>query len=353
MLKVGVIGCGYWGPNLVRNFYKQPNVKLVAVADKDPTKLGFVVANYPTVKIYDDASFLTTDPEIDAIVIATPVATHFPLALAALEGGKHVFVEKPLAPTVAECDVLIEEADRRNLTLYTDHVFVHTAAVRKIRELIDNGDIGDLYYFDSTRINLGLFQSDVNVMWDLAVHDLSILNYLTPQRPVAVSAIAHQHMAGCQEYMAVINLFYETAFAAHINVNWMSPVKVRKTLIGGSRKMIVYDDIEPSQKVMVYEKGVDAENSSAASNAVRISYRTGDVWGPKIGPEEALDRSAAHFVDCVLNRKTPITDGRNGRDVVRVLEAAMASAANGGRRIDLVKQPLKARHGPSRTRRAG
>ena len=353
MLKVGVIGCGYWGPNLIRNFYKQHNVKLVAVADKDPTRLGFVVNNYPTVKIYDDATFLTTDPEIEAVVIATPVATHFPLALAALEAGKHVFVEKPLAPTVAECDVLIAEADKRNLTLYTDHVFVHTTAVRKIRELIDRGDIGDLYYFDSTRINLGLFQSDVNVMWDLAVHDLSILNYLTPQRPVAVSAIAHQHMPGCQEYMAVINLFYESAFAAHISVNWMSPVKVRKTLIGGSKKMIVYDDIEPSQKVMVYEKGVDTENTPAASNKVRISYRTGDVWGPKIDPDEALDRSAAHFVDCVLTGKTPITDGRNGRDVVRVLEAAMTSVASGGKRIDLVKQPLKARETSTATRRAG
>jgi len=335
MLKVGVIGCGYWGPNLIRNFYKQPDVELAVVADVDASRLGFVHDNYPTVATVTDGMEIIGDPAIDAVVIATPVAAHFSLALKALQAGKHVFVEKPLATSVVECDRLIEEAAARGLVLYTDHVFVHTGAVRKIKQLIDEGAIGDPYYYDSARINLGLFQRDVNVIWDLAVHDLSILDYIMPQRPKAVSATLHQHVPGAQPNMAAITLFYETSFVAHITVNWMSPVKVRRTLIGGSRQMIVYDDIEPSQKVMVYEKGVDLFNPGSGDEDIRISYRAGDVWGPKLEGREALDRSAAHFIDCIRTGAQPITDGHSGREVVRMMEGAMVSARMDGQRIEL------------------
>jgi predicted dehydrogenase len=335
MLKVGVIGCGYWGPNLIRNFYRQPDVELVAVADFDDARLNFVRDNYPVVGTVHDAADIIGNPEIDAVVIATPVASHYPLALLALEAGKHVFVEKPLATSVVECDRLIAVAVARGLVLYTDHVFVHTGAVRKIRQLIDAGTIGDLYYYDSARINLGLFQKDVNVIWDLAVHDLSILNYITPQRPTAVSATVHQHVPGAQANMAAITLFYDSSFVAHLTVNWMSPVKVRRTLIGGSRQMIVYDDVEPSQKIMVYEKGIDLHTPNDGGEDIRISYRAGDVWGPKLEGGEALDRSAAHFIDCVQTGKTPVTDGRSGRDVVRMMEGAMISARTEGARVEL------------------
>lgn len=337
---VGVIGYGYWGPNLVRNFANSELSRVVGVSDLDPAKLAVSKRLHPEIVTTSNFQDLLQNPQIDAVAIATPVHTHYGLALAALKAGKHVFVEKPLAPTSDQVRRLIEEADRRNLTLMVDHTFLYTPAVQKIRELLLDSALGDIYYYDSIRSSLGLFQSDVNVVWDLAVHDISIIQHILNVEPIAVSATGSSHVAGSPENMAHITLFFQSSCVAHVSVNWLSPIKVRQTFIGGSRKMIVYDDVEPTEKIKVYDKGITLNGSPDKAHQLRIGYRAGDMWAPHISAKEALQTEVEHFVDCLRNGKTPISSGVSGLRVVEILEAASRSIAEQGRPVRL-GQPLR------------
>ena len=337
MIGVGVIGYGYWGPNLVRNFYETPGAQVIAVSDLRPDRLKLVKDRYPTVNVTNSHQALIEDPKVEAVVIATPVATHFELALAALQAGKHVLVEKPLASSAQQVLRLIDAAEKARRTIMVEHTFVYTSAVRKIRELVDDGTVGDLYYFDSTRVNLGLFQYDVNVLWDLAVHDLSILEYVASQKPVAVSATGLAHVPGRSENVAFLTLFFDGPLIAHVHVNWLSPLKVRRTLVGGSKKMIVYDDMEQSEKIKVYDKGITLKESANRENVydVMVGYRMGDMWAPNLDVTEALKVEAAHFVKCLANGEKPITDAEAGLRVVEILEAASESLRRRGEPIAL------------------
>lgn len=338
MIGVGVIGFGYWGPNLVRNFHDMPDSRVLAVSDLRMDRLALAASRYPGIGIMQNPTDLIRLSAVDAVVIATPVSTHFELAMEALRAGKHVLVEKPLAMTGEQSWQLIEEAEKRRLVLMVDHTFVYTGSVRKMKELIEAGDIGDLYYYDSVRVNLGLFQHDVNVLWDLAVHDLSIMEHLLPAKPRAVSATGITHFPGQPDNIAYLTLFYDSSLLAHVHVNWLAPVKVRRTLIGGSRKMIMYDDVEPSEKVKVYDKGVTRQPQSKYSEKVYqmlVGYRAGDMWAPQLDNTEALRHEARHFLDCIQQSKTPITSGQAGARVVEILEAATLSLAQRGTPIEL------------------
>src|SRR6476646_4034150 len=333
MVRIGVIGYGYWGPNLVRNFAEVPDTQVLAVADMNSARLQVASRRYPGVQAVVDYRDLLKNPDIDAVAISTPVSTHFPLAMEALQAGKHVLVEKPMTADTEQAQRLIDEAARRKLVLMVDHTFVYTGAVRKIRELINEGTLGDVYYYDSTRVNLGLFQHDVNVIWDLAVHDLSIMDYILPEVPVEVSATGIGHVAGAGEDAAYVSLFYSGSIIAHVNVNWLSPVKIRRTLIGGSKSMIVYDDIENSEKVKIYDKGVIVKNGPESLYKLLVSYRSGDMSAPKLDTTEALHLEAQHFAQCIQNGTTPITDGHAGLRVVSVLEAATRSIKQRGKSV--------------------
>jgi predicted dehydrogenase len=338
MISVGVIGYGYWGPNLARNAAEAKGTRLAAISDMSAPALARAEKRHPGVKLYANWKDLIADPGIDAVLIATPVSTHFALAHAALQAGKHVLVEKPMARTAAECRLLIAEAAKRNLVLMVDHTFVYTPAVMKIQELIAGGSLGDIYYYDSTRVNLGLFQSDVNVMWDLAVHDFSILEYLIKQRPSAISASGSRHIPGRPENIAHVTLFYDTGTVAHLNVNWLAPAKIRQTLIGGSKKMIVYNDLEPSEKIKVYDRGVDVmAQGNESQEQLRVSYRLGDMWAPQLSVREALLTEIEHFTDCITNGAQPITSGESGLGVVEMLEAATLSLQQRGTPIELTE----------------
>lgn len=334
-VRIGVAGYGYWGPNLVRNFSLLEHAEVVAVSDLDPKKQKLAKATFPAVRTTADAAELYKDPEIDAVAIATPISTHFPFAKTALEAGKHVLVEKPMTQTVEEARTLIDIAERNGLTLMVGHTFLYTGAVRKMRELIEKGEVGDLYYFDSVRFNLGLLQHDVNVIWDLAPHDLSILLYLIDERPSAVQAIAHRHVGQKQEEIATLTLLYKSGFHSTISLSWISPVKLRRTLLAGSKKMIMFDDIEPSEKVRVYDKGVSITAPGQEVTAFNPIYRAGDVLIPALDRTEALRKQTAHFVDSIRDKTPPLTDGRNGLAVVALLEAAQKSIAQKGAFIDL------------------
>lgn len=335
MIRVGVIGYGYWGPNLVRNFAEVSGSRIVAVSDLRPERLALVENRYPTVKATTDYRELLADPGIDAIAIVTPVSTHFELAMQALRAGKHVLVEKPLAATSEQAVRLIEEADRQSRVLMVDHTFVYTGAVRKIRELLKRNDLGDLYYYDSARINLGLFQHDVNVIWDLAVHDVSIMDYLLSSEPCGISATGVSHVPGEPENIAYITIFFPNNLIAHIYVNWLAPVKIRRTIIGGSQKMIIYDDLEPSEKVRVYDKGIIVDNNQESVYQMLIGYRTGDMWAPQLDVTEALHTAVTHFIRCIEDGQRPITDGAAGLRVVQLLEAASRSMAARGRPVEV------------------
>ena len=337
LIGIGVIGCGYWGPNLVRNFTNSEVAWVVGVSDLDSKKLAAIGRLYPGVETTVEFHDLLRNPEIDAIAIATPVHTHYELALAALRAGKHVLVEKPLAQTARQILHLIEEAARRRLTLMVDHTFLYTPAVQKIRQLIAEEALGDIYYYNSIRASLGLFQSDVNVIWDLAVHDISIIDYIFDEAPIAVSATGACHIAGTPENMAHISLFFESSCVAHISVNWLSPVKVRQTFVGGSRKMIMYDDLEPTEKIKIYDKGITINNSVEKAHQLRIGYRAGDMWAPHLTAKEALQTEAEHFVDCLQNGISPISNGTTGLHVVEILEAASRSIVDQGRPVSLKK----------------
>jgi len=335
MIKVGVIGYGYWGPNLVRNFMEAPDSTVVAVCDLRTARLAQLRVRYPTIHTVSDAAVLFNDTSLDAIVIATPVSSHFELAMAALHADKHVLVEKPLAANSEQSIELIEEAARRQRVLMVDHTFVYTAAVRKIRELITSNALGDIYYYDAVRVNLGLFQHDVNVIWDLAIHDLSIMDYVLPQKATAVSATGISHIPGQPENVAYITLFFDSPQIAHVHVNWLTPVKVRHTLIGGSDKMILYDDLEPSEKVKIYDKGVTISQSPEAVYEMLVSYRSGDMWAPRLDATEALHTEALHFIDCIENGKQPETDGHAGLRLVRTVEAAEKSLRAKGQLVEI------------------
>lgn len=335
MIKIGVIGYGYWGPNLVRNFMEAPGSTVVAVCDLRSERLVQLQTRYPTIKTTGNSQALFEDPEIDAIVIATPVSSHFELALAALEADKHVLVEKPLAANSEQGVRLIDEAARRRKILMVDHTFVYTSAVRKIRELITSNALGEIYYYDAVRVNLGLFQHDVNVIWDLAIHDLSIMDFVLPQKATAVSATGISHIPGQPENVAYITLFFENPQIAHVHVNWLTPVKVRHTLIGGSEKMILYDDLEPSEKVKVYDKGIVVSQSPEAVYEMLVSYRSGDMWAPRLDSTEALQTEALHFIDCIENNRKPETDGAAGLRLVRIVEAAEKSLRARGQLVEI------------------
>jgi len=334
MIGIGVIGYGYWGPNLVRNFSEVPDARVVSVSDLRRDRLTLVSRRYPSVKTTERYIDLVNDPAVDAIAIATPVSTHFDFAMAALRAGKHVLVEKPIAATSEEAAQMIDEADRRRLVLMVDHTFVYTASVRKIQELVAGNALGQIYYYDSVRVNLGLFQHDVNVIWDLAVHDLSIMDAVLRAQPVAVSATGMSHVRGEPENLAYLTLFFESNTIAHVHVNWLAPVKIRRTLIGGSRRMIVYDELEPSEQVKVYDKGITV-NSEENLHKLLIGYRSGDMWAPHLDMTEALRTEALHFVHCIEDRVPPTTDGEAGLRVVRILEAATCSMAERGRPVEL------------------
>lgn len=334
MIRIGVIGYGYWGPNLVRNFVETPGCEVAYVSDLRPERLAVVKDRYPAIETTADYRDMLTNPKVDAVAIATPISTHFELALQAMQAGKHALVEKPLAARADQARRLIDEADRRALVLMVDHTFVYTGAVQKIRELVATDVLGDIYYYDSVRVNLGLFQHDANVLWDLAVHDLSIMDYILPLKPVAVSATGISHFKGEPDNVAYMTLFFETSLISHIHANWLAPVKLRRTLIGGSRKMVVYDDLEPSEKVKVYDKGVGISGSEGVYQML-ISYRTGDMWAPNLDMTEALRTEARHFGRCIEYGQRPMTDGQAGLQVVGLLEAAQRSIAERGRPVDL------------------
>ncbi len=335
MIRIGVVGYGYWGPNLVRNFFECPDTEVAAVADMRQERLDLVARRYPGLRLTTAYKDLLNDPAIDAVAISTPVTTHFPLAMEALRAGKHVLVEKPMAASIEEAERLIDEAERRKLVLMVDHTFVYTGAVRKIRELIDKGSLGSLYYYDSTRVNLGLFQHDVDVVWDLAVHDLSIMDFLLPQTPAAVSATGLSHVRGAAENIAYVTAFYDSPLIAHLSVNWLSPVKVRRTLIGGSKQMVVYDDTESSEKVKLYDKGITVKNGPESLYKLLVGYRSGDMYCPQLDVTEALRLEAQHFAECITTGKMPLTDGYSGLRVVSILEAASRSMKERGREVRL------------------
>jgi len=328
LIRIGVIGYGYWGPNIVRNLRGLDGCQVSAVCDQSPAALKRVQQTHPDLAVTTKSSELFASPEIDAIAVVTPVGAHFELAKAALEHGKHVFIEKPFTATTAEAEELIELAARRNLKIMVDHTFLFTGAVRKIRELIDDGVLGSLYYYDSTRVNLGLFQHDVSVVWDLAPHDLSIMSFLIPEEPEAVIATGQAHLNGHVD-VAFLTIYFPGNTIAHINVNWLSPVKVRTTLIGGEKKMLVWNDLEADEKLKIYDKGVQMGNGQGLYELM-VSYRSGDMWAPRVEQAEALRVELGYFIDCVVKDQTPINDGVAGLRVVKLLEAADRSLAARG-----------------------
>ncbi len=338
-LGVGVIGCGYWGPNLIRNFSHHPNSAVVACADLRESRLAEMQRLYKVAETYTDASALIRNPSVDAVVIATPTRTHFPLALEALLAGKHTLVMKPLCERTDQARRLIEEAEQRNLVLAVDHTFVYTGAVRKIKELVTRAELGDVYYFDSVRINLGLFQEDANVLWDLAPHDISIMDYVLEEEPVEVSAVGACHVGTAVENIAYVTVRYERNVLGHVHVNWLAPAKVRRTIIGGSRRMLIYDDTEPSEKIRVYDKGVEVTinngNGPQKIYEALVQYRSGDMYAPKLEQKEALAVEVDHFLDCVASGTRPISDGWAGLRVVSILETAQRSMSLNGAPVQL------------------
>jgi len=343
MIHVGVIGYGYWGPNVVRNLYNLDGCRVAGVCDRSAAALTRVRRAYPDLAVTENPLDLLTSPKVDAIAVVTPVHTHFELAKAALEHGKHVFVEKPFTASSAQAEELIEMAERRKLKIMVDHTFLFTGAVKKIRELVDERVLGDLYYYDSTRVNLGLFQHDVSVIWDLAPHDLSIMDFLIRQKAQGVVATGEAHFNG-QADVAFITVYFPGKTIAHINVNWLSPVKVRTTLIGGEKRMLVWNDLEADEKIRVYDKGLQVDGGNGHTNGdgngapkglyeLLVSYRSGDMWAPRLERAEALTVELGYFIDCITRDQTPINDGVAGARVVRMLEAADLSLRERGKEI--------------------
>ena len=331
LLRIGVIGYGYWGPNVVRNFYNAKDATVVSVCDMSEAALGRVQQLYPSMNVTTSTSDIFRNPDIDAVAIVTPISQHYPLAKEALEAGKHVFVEKPFTSCVSEAEELIELAEQKNLQIMVDHTFIYTGAVRKIHELIELSELGSLYYYDSTRVTLGMFQPDSNVVWDLATPDLAILYYLLPNEPEAIVATGEKHVNGIED-MAFVTMYFSDNVIAHLNVNWLSPVKIRTTLIGGEKRMLVWDDLEADEKIKVYDKGVE-RRSSDPDYDLRVNYRAGDMWAPRVESVEALALEAQRFVDCVSSGTAADNDGHAGLRVVRMLEAIDESMSHKGKMV--------------------
>jgi predicted dehydrogenase len=339
MLRVGVIGYGYWGPNIVRNLSATDGACVSMICDKSPAALKRAQKAFPGIPTVADPGELIRSPEIDVVAVITPVWLHYELTKAALEHGKHVFVEKPFTSTAVQAEELIEIAERRRLKIMVDHTFLFTGAVRKIRSLIDQGVLGDLYYYDSMRVNLGLFQHDINVIWDLAPHDLSIMNYLMKSTPEALVATGQKHLNG-HEDVAFITVYFPDKVIAHINVNWLSPVKIRTTLIGGEKKMLVWNDLDADEKIKVYDKGVDIKTQEGVYDLL-VSYRSGDMWAPQIEQVEALKSEMSYFLKCINENITPMNDGIAGLQVVQMLEAAERSLKKRGEVVQLTSGGIK------------
>ena len=331
VLRVGVVGYGYWGPNVVRNFQNQEHSRVSMVCDRRPEALEKAARAHPEIDIVDDLTSVIRSPHIDVVAVVTPVWTHFELAKAALNNGKHVFVEKPFTLNSSQAEELIEIANRKHLKIMVDHTFLFTGAVRKIKQLVDTRELGDLYYYDTMRVNLGLFQHDVNVVWDLAPHDLAIMDYLLATPAEAVVATGQKHVNGVED-MAFITVFYPGKLIAHVNVNWLSPVKVRSTLLGGDKKMLIWNDLESDEKIRVYDRGVNLTTREGVYDLL-VSYRSGDMWAPHVETVEALSLEIAHFNRCILDDRVPINDGEAGLRVVKILEAANTSLANRGTEV--------------------
>jgi predicted dehydrogenase len=333
MIRVGVIGYGYWGPNIVRNLHGQDSVQVVMICDKSQARLARAQKAYPSVRVVTDSAEVLRSREIDAVAIITPVWSHYELAKEALENGKHIFIEKPFTSSSAQAEELIELAARKKLTIMVDHTFLFTGAVRKIRELTESGALGDLYYYDSLRVNLGLFQHDVSVVWDLAPHDLSIMDHIIKGEPEAIVATGEKHLNGVED-VAFMTIYFPRNVIAHINVNWLSPVKIRTTLIGGQKKMLVWNDLVADEKVRVYDKGVQITSGEGIRDLL-VSYRSGDMWAPQVEQLEALHVELKYFAECVMDNKTPFNDGHAGLRIVRMLEAAEASIRKRGELVRL------------------
>ena len=333
VLRVGVIGYGYWGPNIVRNLRGLETARVEMVCDKSSTALARARKAYPGIRTASDVADVIGSPDIDAVAIITPVWTHYELAKRALENGKHIFVEKPFTASSAQAEELIELAARKKLTIMVDHTFLFTGAVRKIRELTESGALGELYYYDSLRVNLGLFQHDVSVIWDLAPHDLSIMDHIIKSEPEAIVATGEKHLNGVED-VAFMTVYFPRNVIAHINVNWLSPVKIRTTLIGGQKKMLVWNDLVADEKIRVYDKGVQITSGEGIRDLL-VSYRSGDMWAPQVEQLEALHVELSYFADCVINGKVPFNDGHAGLRVVRMLEAAERSIQQKGEFVRL------------------
>src|SRR5258708_7677599 len=333
MMRFGVIGYGYWGPNIVRNLRVLDSCELVGICDKSSTALRRAQQAYPGLRVTTDSSELLSSPEIDAIAVITPVRTHYELAKIALENGKHVFVEKPFTCMSSQAEELIELAERKNLKIMVDHTFLFTGSVKKIQQLIEDGTLGALYYYDSMRVNLGLFQHDVNVLWDLAPHDLSIMDYLIAAKPEGVVATGETHLNSVAD-VAFMTVYFPRKIIAHINVNWLSPVKVRTTLIGGEKKMLVWNDLDADEKIKIYDRGVQVSNGEGLYELL-VSYRSGDMWAPKVEQTEALRNEISYFTECVMNDRKPFNDVEAGLRVGRMLEAADQSLRERGKVVQL------------------
>jgi len=342
MVNIGVIGYGYWGPNVARNFNSCPRANLTAICDLNEKRLDLAKATFPSVQVASDPQAVLSSDRIQAVAVITPVFTHYELARAALENGKHVFVEKPFTATARQAEELINLAAAKGLIIMVDHTFLFTGAVQKIRDIIAAGELGALFFFDSTRINLGLFQHDINVVWDLAPHDFSIMNYVLDKSPVAISAQGTDHFGTGIEDVAYIAAHFHNGFIGHFHCNWLSPVKIRKTLISGDKKMLVWDDLESDEKIKIYDRGVEIEPSNGdllkhheRISKLLVSYRSGDMYAPKISSTEALKAEAEYFLDCLEKGSEPFNNGEAGLKVVRMLEAADKSLKNGGKKVKI------------------
>ncbi|MCG8318684.1 MAG: Gfo/Idh/MocA family oxidoreductase [Cytophagales bacterium] len=336
MINTGVIGYGYWGPNIVRNFVANPDLRVVKVSDMAPDRLKLLKANHPDIKAEAEVESILNDPDIELVAIITSTSTHYKLAKQALLNGKHVFVEKPFTAKVSEAEELIELAEKRGLLIMVDHTFLFTGAVRKMKELVESGALGNLYYYDSVRVNLGLFQYDANVIWDLAPHDLSIMNYLNKDiRPISVNAVGSDHIGKGFEDVAYLTVKCENNFIGHFHANWLSPVKVRKTLVAGDKKMLVWDDLEADEKIKIYNKRVEEVKEKSEFYKLQVKYHSGDILVPVVEMTEALKLETAHLVDCLTNNATPINGGPEGLEVVKILEASDISLRNGGKEVKL------------------
>ncbi len=328
MIRLAIIGCGYWGPNLIRNFHSLPNCSVDTICDLDVKRLKQLKALYPDVKILQDTEEVMKNSAIDAVVIATPVHTHFPLAKRALEHGKHVLIEKPMTTSSEEAKHLVELASKKKKILMVDHTFVYSPAVSKMKEMLTKKQLGRLCYFDSVRVNLGLFQQTTNVLWDLATHDLSIMDYLIGKDPLSISATGASHIKKGTENIVYVTIRFQNGLIGHIHVNWLAPVKLRMTLLAGVKKMIVYNDMEPMEKIKVYDRGIEYLPDMQNTHLSKFLYRVGDMYSPRLDDVEALTGLAIHFLDCIEHNKKPITDGIAGLRIVRMLEYAEQSLRN-------------------------